>query len=74
MFNSQAGVAKRLIPLFDRILVQRAEALTIIKGGIVIPEEAKAKVLERTVIAVGPGVCITVRIFNDSLLLIIPIE
>lgn len=52
---SQAGVAKRLIPLLDRILIQRAEALTKSKGGIVIPEKAQSKVLEGTVIAVGPG-------------------
>lgn len=51
----QAGVAKRLIPLLDRILIQRAEALTKSKGGIVIPEKAQSKVLEGTVIAVGPG-------------------
>jgi len=50
-----AGVAKRIFPLLDRILVQRAEALTQTKGGIVIPEKAQAKVLEATVIAVGPG-------------------
>lgn len=35
--------------------MQRAEALTQTKGGIVIPEKAQAKVLEGTVIAVGPG-------------------
>ncbi|XP_055609448.1 10 kDa heat shock protein, mitochondrial-like [Uranotaenia lowii] len=46
---------KRLIPLLDRVLVQRAEALTKTKGGIVIPEKAQSKVLEGTIIAVGPG-------------------
>lgn len=35
--------------------MQRAEALTQTKGGIVIPEKAQAKVLEGVVIAVGPG-------------------
>lgn len=35
--------------------MQRAEALTQTKGGIVIPEKAQVKVLEGTVIAVGPG-------------------
>lgn len=39
----------------DRVLIQRAEALTTTKGGIVIPEKAQAKVLQGTVIAVGPG-------------------
>ena len=47
--------AKRLVPLFDRVLVQRAEAVTKTKGGIVIPEKAQGKVLTGTVVAVGPG-------------------
>ncbi|XP_055696610.1 10 kDa heat shock protein, mitochondrial [Lutzomyia longipalpis] len=46
---------KRLLPLLDRVLVQRAEAITKTKGGIVIPEKAQAKVLQATVVAVGPG-------------------
>lgn len=51
----QAGAIKRLIPLLDRILVQKAEAVTKTAGGIVIPEKAQSKVLRATVIAVGPG-------------------
>lgn len=47
--------SKRLIPLLDRVLVQRAEALTKTKGGIVLPEKAQSKVLEGTIVAVGPG-------------------
>jgi len=39
----------------DRILVQRAEAMTKTAGGIVIPEKAQSKVLKATVIACGPG-------------------
>lgn len=39
----------------DRVLVQRAEALTKSAGGIVIPEKAQGKVLQGTIIAVGPG-------------------
>ncbi|XP_020293199.1 10 kDa heat shock protein, mitochondrial [Pseudomyrmex gracilis] len=50
-----ANAAKRLIPLFDRVLVQRAEAVTKTKGGIVLPEKAQAKVLRGTVVATGPG-------------------
>lgn len=46
---------KKLLPLFDRVLVQRAEALTKTKSGIVIPEKAQGKVLQATVVAVGPG-------------------
>lgn len=41
--------------MFDRVLVQRAEAITKTKGGIVIPEKAQSKVLHGTVVAVGPG-------------------
>ncbi|XP_029051038.1 10 kDa heat shock protein, mitochondrial isoform X2 [Osmia lignaria lignaria] len=46
---------KRLVPLFDRVLIQRAEAATKTKGGIVLPEKAQAKVLQGTVVAIGPG-------------------
>ncbi|XP_054270167.1 10 kDa heat shock protein, mitochondrial isoform X2 [Macrosteles quadrilineatus] len=52
---SLAGIAKKLIPLFDRVLIQRAEAITKTKGGIVLPDKAVGKVLHGTVIAVGPG-------------------
>lgn len=53
--QAAAAAAKRLIPLFDRVLIQRAEAITKTKGGIVLPEKAQAKVLKGTVVAVGPG-------------------
>lgn len=53
--HAASNVAKRLIPLFDRVLIQKAEAVTKTKGGIVIPEKAQAKVLRGTVVAVGPG-------------------
>ena len=43
------------MPLFDRIVVQRAEAVTKTKGGILIPEKAQGKVLEGTVVAAGAG-------------------
>lgn len=41
--------------MLDRVLIQRAEAITKTKGGIVIPEKAQAKVLQGIVVAVGPG-------------------
>ncbi|EDW19165.2 10 kDa heat shock protein, mitochondrial [Drosophila mojavensis] len=50
-----AAAIKKIIPMLDRILIQRAEALTKTKGGIVLPEKSVGKVLEGTVIAVGPG-------------------
>ncbi|XP_043290147.1 10 kDa heat shock protein, mitochondrial [Venturia canescens] len=52
---SAAALAKRVIPLLDRVLVQRAEAITKTKGGIVLPEKAQAKVHRGTVVAIGPG-------------------
>ncbi|KAH8269994.1 hypothetical protein KR018_001880 [Drosophila ironensis] len=51
----QAAAIKKIIPMLDRILIQRAEALTTTKGGIVLPEQAVGKVLEGKVLAVGPG-------------------
>jgi chaperonin GroES len=60
----QAQVAKKLIPLLDRVLIQRAEAMTKTAGGIVIPEKAQSKVLKGTIVAVGPGARNTVREIN----------
>lgn len=54
-FQAAANAVKRLIPLFDRVLIQRAEAVTKTKGGIVLPEKAQAKILRGTVVAAGPG-------------------
>jgi len=64
VFQAAANVAKRLIPLFDRVLVQRAEAITKTKGGIVLPEKAQAKVLRGTVVAAGPGARNDVRLVS----------
>merc|ERR1712032_1477376 len=50
-----ATVAKRIMPLFDRVLVQRAVAETKTKGGLLIPETAQKSPLEATVVAAGPG-------------------
>lgn len=52
---SQASLAKKFIPLLDRVLVLRSEAITKTASGLVIPEKAQAKVLQATVVAVGPG-------------------
>jgi chaperonin GroES len=48
-------VAKRIMPLFDRVLVQRTMAETKTKGGLLIPETAQKSGLEATVVAAGPG-------------------
>ncbi len=42
-------------PMFDRVLVKREEPQEVLKGGIVLPDTAKEKPLEGTVIAVGAG-------------------
>ncbi len=42
-------------PLEDRIVVQANEAETTTASGIVIPDTAKEKPQEGTVLAVGPG-------------------
>ncbi|XP_042234106.1 10 kDa heat shock protein, mitochondrial-like [Homarus americanus] len=51
-----AGALRRFIPLFDRVLVQKAEAVTKTSSGILIPEKSVAKVLFGKVMAVGEGV------------------
>lgn len=42
-------------PLEDRVVVQIVEAETTTESGLVIPDSAKEKPQEATVIAVGPG-------------------
>jgi chaperonin GroES len=42
-------------PLGDKILVKRVEAQTKTKSGIFLPESAKEKPQEATVVAVGEG-------------------
>jgi len=42
-------------PLHDRILIKRVEEKETVKGGIIIPDSAKEKPQEGTVIAVGAG-------------------
>jgi chaperonin GroES len=42
-------------PLGDKVLVKRVEAATKTKGGIYLPESAKEKPQEATVVATGEG-------------------
>eukprot|EP00090_Calanus_glacialis_P046221 TRINITY_DN895_c1_g1_i1.p1 TRINITY_DN895_c1_g1~~TRINITY_DN895_c1_g1_i1.p1 ORF type:complete len:104 (-),score=39.50 TRINITY_DN895_c1_g1_i1:256-567(-) len=53
--SAVSAVAKKILPLFDRVLIQRSAAETKTKGGLLIPEKAQAKVKEGVVVAVGPG-------------------
>ncbi len=45
----------KIRPLQDRILVKRLEEETKTKGGIIIPDTAKEKPVEGTIVAVGKG-------------------
>ncbi|RKP03505.1 hypothetical protein CXG81DRAFT_9496, partial [Caulochytrium protostelioides] len=47
--------AKRIIPLFDRVLVQRFKPAERTASGLFIPEKAQEHLNQATVIAVGPG-------------------
>jgi chaperonin GroES len=47
--------AMKIRPLSDRLLVQRLEEEDKSAGGIIIPDSAKEKQAQGTVIAVGPG-------------------
>lgn len=45
----------RIKPLADRVIVKPAEAEEKTKGGIILPDTAKEKPIEGTIVAVGPG-------------------
>jgi chaperonin GroES len=45
----------KLTPLGDRIIVERLEAESKTKGGIILPDTAKEKPSEGKVVAVGKG-------------------
>jgi chaperonin GroES len=45
----------KIRPLGDRLLVKRVEEQTKTAGGILIPDNAKEKPAEGSVMAVGPG-------------------
>jgi len=44
-----------LKPLADRVIVKPMEAAEKTKGGIILPDTAKEKPIEGTIVAVGPG-------------------
>ena len=45
----------KLNPLADRVVVRAAEAEETTKGGIILPDTAKEKPVEGTIVAAGPG-------------------
>jgi chaperonin GroES len=44
-----------LRPLADRVIVKPMEAAEKTKGGIILPDTAKEKPIEGTIVAIGPG-------------------
>jgi chaperonin GroES len=48
-------MALNIRPIGDRILVEAVADKEVKKGGIIIPDTAKEKPMESTVVAVGPG-------------------
>jgi len=48
-------MAMKIRPLHDRVIVKRIEEEEKTKGGLIIPDTAKEKPQEGTVVAVGPG-------------------
>ena len=49
------GNLMKVKPLYDRVLVQRLEQESKSAGGIIIPDTAKEKPQEGTIVAAGPG-------------------
>ena len=59
--EKEVVVARNLQPLGDRIVVKAVEQETQTKSGIYIPDSAKERPQEGSVVAVGPG-----RITDDG--------
>lgn len=49
------ALARRIVPLLDRVLVEKVAPKKTSAGGILLPESAVSKLNEGTVLAVGPG-------------------
>ena len=52
---AKAAVATKLRPLGDRVVIKPSEREEMTKSGIVLPDTAKEKPQEGTIIAAGPG-------------------
>ncbi len=55
MAATVAKEAKKLRPLNDKLVIQKAEAEDKTEGGIFLPSGAQEKPIEGIVVAVGPG-------------------
>ena len=49
------SLARKFIPLANRVLVKRAEVVTKTASGIYLPDSAQAKPNDAEIVAVGPG-------------------
>jgi chaperonin GroES len=55
-FNLRRGImATKIRPLHDRVIVKRLQDEEKTKGGLIIPDTAKEKPQQGTVVAIGPG-------------------
>jgi chaperonin GroES len=55
MKSEKGGIAMKIRPLNDRVIVKRVAEEQKTTGGIIIPDTAKEKPQEGKVVAVGPG-------------------
>jgi chaperonin GroES len=53
--KSKSGAASKVQPLADRLVVRPNEREEMTVSGIVLPDTAKEKPQEGTVVAIGPG-------------------
>ena len=53
--STEAPPVCTLIPLGDRMVIRRDEALKLTPGGLHLPDDAQKKATQGTVLAVGPG-------------------
>lgn len=53
--GGDAPVASKIRPIGDRVVVKPASKEEVSKGGIIIPDTAKEKPQEGTIVAVGNG-------------------
>ncbi|HEV8633134.1 MAG TPA: co-chaperone GroES [Chloroflexota bacterium] len=53
--STKSGAATKVQPLADRVVVRANEREEVTLSGIVLPDTAKEKPQEGTVLAVGPG-------------------
>jgi len=52
---SMSAAIRRMLPLLDRVIVERLSVQTKSVGGVLLPEKAQTKIHEGVVVAVGPG-------------------